>query len=138
MLVPLASAKESAIGWFYGFKLHLAINDCGEVSGCDLTPGNADDRRPIPYLVKRLWGRLFGDKGYLSQALAAFSQAQDLRLLTKLKKNMNNKFSSLTDNLLLRKQALIETGNDQLKNISQIEHIRHRSVWNFLGNVARA
>src|SRR5437588_8958209 len=92
--------------------------------------------RPVPHMVKALWGRLFGDKGYISQALAALLQAQDLRLITKLKKNMKNKFLALTDKLLLRKRALIETVNDQLKNISQIEHTRHRSLWNFLGNVA--
>jgi hypothetical protein len=63
-------------------------------------------------------------------------QAQDLRLVTKLRKNMKNKLMSLTDKLLLRKRSLIETVNDQLKNISQVEHTRHRSLWNFLGNVA--
>jgi hypothetical protein len=87
-------------------------------------------------MVKELWGKLFGDKGYVSQPLAALLQAQDLRLITKLKKKMKNKFLGLSDKLLLRKRALIETVNDQLKNISQIEHTRHRSLWNFLGNAA--
>lgn len=131
-----ARRGQSSMGWFYGFKLHLVINDCGELLGCYLTPGNVDDRRPVAHMVKDLWGRLFGDKGYISQALAALLQAQDLRLVTKLRKNMKNKFLALTDKLLLRKRALIETVNDQLKNISQIEHTRHRSLWNFLGNVA--
>lgn len=81
-------------------------------------------------------GKSFGDKGYISQPLGALLQAQDLRLVTKLKKNMKHRPLSLTDKLLLRKRALIETVNDQLKNISQIEHTRHRSLWNFLVNVA--
>lgn len=131
-----ARRGQSSMGWFYGFKLHLVINDCGELLGCYLTPGNVDDRRPVPHMVRDLWGRLFGDKGYISQPLTTLLQAQDLRLVTKLKKNMKNKFLALTDKLLLRKRALIETVNDQLKNISQIEHTRHRSLWNFLGNVA--
>lgn len=131
-----ARRGQSSMGWFYGFKLHLAINDCGEVLGCHLTPGNVDDRVPVPRLVRDLWGRLFGDKGYISQALSLLLQAQDLRLVTKLKKNMKNRLMSVTDKLLLRKRSLIETVNDQLKNISQIEHTRHRSLWNFLGNVA--
>jgi len=131
-----AKRGQSSMGWFYGFKLHLVINDCGELLGCYLTPGNVDDRRPVPHMVKDLWGKLFGDKGYISQALAALLQAQDLQLITKLKKNMKNKFLALSDKLLLRNRALIETVNDQLKNISQIEHTRHRSLWNFLGNVA--
>ena len=88
--------------------------------------------------VKGVWGRLFGDKGYISQALAELLQMQDLRLVTKLRKNMKNRLLSVTDKLLLRKRSLIETVNDQVKNISQIEHTRHRSLWNFLGNVAAA
>jgi transposase len=131
-----ARRGKSSMGWFYGFKLHLVINDRGEMLSCYLTPGNCDDRRPVPHLVKELWGRLFGDKGYISQPLATLLRAQDLRLVTRLKKNMKNKFLALSDRLLLRKRALIETVNDQLKNISQIEHTRHRSLWNFLGNVA--
>ena len=131
-----ARRGRSSMGWFYGFKLHLAINDRGELMGCYLTPGNVDDRRPVPHLVKDLWGKLFGDKGYISQPLAALLETHELRLITRLKKNMKNRFLALSDKLLLRKRALIETVNDQLKNISQIEHTRHRSLWNFLGNVA--
>lgn len=131
-----ARRGQSSMGWFYGFKLHLVINDRGELLGCYLTPGNVDDRRPVPHLVRKLWGGLFGDKGYIGQPLATLLQAQDLRLVTKLRKNMKNKFLALTDKLLLRKRALIETVNDQLKSISQVEHTRHRSLWNFLGNVA--
>ncbi len=124
------------MGWFYGFKLHLVINECGELLGCYLTPGNMDDRVPVPRMVEELWGKLFGDRGYISQALTALLQAQDLHLVTKIKRNMKNRLLSITDKLLLRKRSLVETVNDQLKNISQIEHTRHRSLWNFLGNVA--
>ncbi len=131
-----ARRGQGSMGWFYGFKLHLVINDRGELLGCYLTPGNVDDRRPVPHLVRRLFGKLFGDKGYISGPLSALLSAQGLRLVTKLKKNMKNRFLPLYDKLLLRKRALVETVNDQLKNISQIEHTRHRSLWNFLGNVA--
>jgi hypothetical protein len=131
-----ARRGRSSMGWFYGFKLHLSINDRGELLGCYLTPGNVDDRRPVPHMVRDLWGKLFGDKGYISQPLSALLSGQGLRLVTRLKKNMKNRFLPLCDKLLLRKRALIETVNDQLKNISQVEHTRHRSLWNFLGNVA--
>ncbi len=131
-----AARGKSSMGWFYGFKLHLVINDCGELLGCYLTPGNVDDRQPVPGMVAELWGKLFGDRGYISQALTALLQAQNLQLVTKIKKNMRNRLLSISDKLLLRKRSLIETVNDQLKNISQIEHTRHRSLWNFLGNLA--
>lgn len=96
------------------------INDCGEILGRYLTPGNVDDRRLVPRMVKELWGRLFGDKGYISQALAAVLRVHDLRLVTKLVKNMKNRLMSVTDKLLLRKRSLVDTLNDQLKNISQV------------------
>ena len=132
----LAQRGKNSLGWFYGFKLHVVANDCGELLACCLTPGNVDDRVPVPRLAKVLFGKLFGDKGYLSQALfdQLFSQ-QALQLITKLRKNMKNRLMLLEDKILLRKRAIIESINDQLKNISQIEHTRHRSPLNFLVNL---
>jgi Transposase DDE domain len=126
------------MGWFYGFKLHLVINDRGELLGLTLTPGNTDDRRPVAKLVRSLWGKLFGDRGYISQELFEQLWAQDLQLITKLKRNMKNKLMPVLDKLLLRKRALIECVNDQLKNVSQIEHTRHRSAANGIVNMLAA
>ena len=77
------------LGWFYGFKLHLVVNDRGELLAVCLTPGNVDDRRLVPRLARRLFGGLFGDKGSISVALAEhLLLAQSLHLITKLRKNM--------------------------------------------------
>jgi len=126
----LAQRGKGSMGWFYGFKLHLVINDQGELLGFCLTPGNTDDRQPVKKLVRQLWGKLFGDRGYISQELFEQLGAQGLQLITKLKRSMKNKLMPLFDKLLLRQRALIEYVNDQLKNISQIEHTRHRSPAN--------
>ena len=131
----IARRGKTSVGWFYGFKVHLVISEQGELLGVNITPGNVDDRKPLPRLAKRLWGKLFGDRGYISQALFEELFEQDLQLITRLKKNMKNKLMPLFDKLLLRKRALIETVFDQLKNICQIEHTRHRSVTNFLVNL---
>jgi hypothetical protein len=134
-----AGRGQTSIGWFYGFKLHLIINDRGEILSCYVTAGNCDDRKPVAGMVKkarRMFGKLFGDKGYISKALTECLQLEEVQLVTGIKKTMKNKLVNLSDKLLLRKRAIIETVNDQLKNISQIEHSRHRSLWNFLGNVA--
>jgi hypothetical protein len=128
-----ARRGKTSVGWFYGFKLHLVVNDRGELLAFCLTPGNVDDRHPVPRLVRRLFGKLFGDRGYISQPLAEqLFVAQGVRLITRLRKNMHNRLMDLSDKLLLRKRAIIETINDQLKNICQIEHTRHRSPINFL------
>ncbi len=134
----IAKKSKSTIGWFFGFKLHLVINDKGDLMAFKLTAGNIDDRKPVPDLVKHLAGKLFGDKGYISQDLFEKLFKNGLQLITRLKGNMKNKLMPLIDKLLLRKRALIETVNDQLKNISQIEHTRHRSIWNFMVNILGA
>src|SRR5438270_336555 len=134
----LAQRGKGSMGWFYGFKLHLVINDKGELLGFSLTPGNHDDRRPVKKLVRQLWGKLFGDRGYISQELFEQLWTEGLQLITKLKRNMKNKLMPLFDKLLLRQRALIECVNDQLKNISQIEHTRHRSPINGMVNMITA
>jgi hypothetical protein len=131
----VAQRGKNSVDWFFGFKLHLAVNDCGELLACCLTPGNTDDRRPVPKLVKRLFGKLFADKGYLSQALFEQLWEHGVQLVTKLKTNMKNRLMDMTDKLWHRQRAVIETIIDQLKNISQIEHTRHRSFANFCVNL---
>ena len=128
----LATRGKTSMGWFFGFKLHFIINDRGELLAVRVTPGNVDDRKPVPALVKRLFGKLFGDKGYLSKPLRDQLREQRIELITRLKSNMKNQLMHLGDKLLLRKRAIVETVIDQLKNISQIEHTRHRSPVNFM------
>ena len=130
-----AQRGKTSVDWFYGFKLHLVINDCGELLALRLTPGNTDDRQPVPQLVKELFGKLFGDKGYLSQPLFETLYDEGLQLVTKVKKNMKQRLISVFDKLMLRKRAIIESVIDQRKNISQIEHSRHRSIANCFVNL---
>jgi len=134
----LAKRGKTSVGWFYGFKVHLVINDSGELLGVMITSGNVDDRKPVPAMTKKLFGKLFGDRGYVSQKLFDELYKRGLQLITKLRKNMKNKLMPMVDKLLLRKRSLIETINDQLKNICQIEHTRHRSKINFLVNLLAA
>lgn len=133
----LAGRGKTSTGWFFGFKLHLVINERGELLNVLLTPGNVDDRKPVPKLVHQLFGKVFGDKGYISQALYdLLRQTFGIQLVTKLRSNAKNRLPmSLTDRILLRRRAIVESVIDQLKNISQIEHSRHRSVTSFLVNL---
>ena len=124
------------MGWFFGVKVHLVINDCGEILACQITPGNVDDRNPVPTFCKRLFGELIADRGYISQPLfEQLLKTFNVQLITRLKKNMKNRLIPLFDKLLLRKRAIIESVIDQLKNTSQIEHTRHRSPANAFINI---
>jgi hypothetical protein len=131
----LADWGKSSMGWYFGFKLHLIINDRGQLLAFALTEGNVDDRKPVPEMAKGLFGKLFGDRGYVSQPLFEQLYAQGLEMIARRRKNMKNSLIKLMDKILLRKRAIIESVNDQLKNICQIEHSRHRSRFNFLVNL---
>ena len=132
-----AAKGKCTMGWFYGFKLHLVINDKGEIIQWLLTAGNVDDREPLKSkrFTERLFGKLFADRGYISQDLFETLFVDDLHLVTRIKKNMKNSLMNLYDKLILRKRAIIETVNDELKNVCHIEHTRHRSVENFAVNL---
>jgi len=132
----LAKRGKTSVDWFFGFKLHLVVNERGELLNATLTPGNVDDRVPVPKLVEGLFGKIFGDRGYVSGKLAfQLLKEGGIEFFAKPRRNMKNKLMRLHDKLLSRKRSIIETINDQLKNISQIEHSRHRSPVNFCVNV---
>ena len=131
----IATRGKGSTGWSFGFKLHIVVNEYGELLAIYLTAANRHELKALPKLVKRLFGKLFGDMAYLSRPVFEQLMQQGIHLITKLKSNMKNKLMVMTDKLLLRKRSIIETINDQLKNISQIEHSRHRSPINFLVNL---
>ena len=136
----IAMRGQCSMGWFFGFKPNLIINEKGEILNFMITPGNVDDRVPLKYenFVKEIYGKLVGDKGYISQELFRELFVNGIQLVTKIKNNMKNSLMSMSDKILLRKRALIESTNDELKNIAQIEHSRHRSFSNFIVNTIAA
>ena len=129
--------KKCSMGWFYGFKLHLICNEKGDLLKFMLTPGNVDDREPLrdKSFLEQIFGKLVGDKGYICKDLFSKLFVDGIQLITKLKSNMKGQIMTIGDRLLLRKRALIETINDELKNMAQIEHSRHRSVVGFTVNL---
>ena len=136
----IATTGKSTMGWFYGFKLHLIINDKGEILNFVITQANVDDREPLKNkrFVDRVKGKLYADKGYLGQPLTELLFIDGVHLITSIRNNMKNVLMELKDKILLRKRSVIETVNDELKNLCQIEHSRHRSFTNFIANTIAA
>ena len=132
----IAQRGKCSMGWFFSFKLHLICNEKGELLNFMITPGDIDDRKPLEYkaFVDFIYGKLVGDKGYISKNLFNRLFVDGIQLITKLKSNMKGSIMRISDRLLLRKRAIIETINDELKNIAQVEHSRHRSFDNFIVN----
>lgn len=131
----IAQRGKGTMGWFYGFKLHLIVNHLGEIVAAKVTTANVHDTQPVRELAAGLTDKLYGDKGYLSKALEADLFDRGVTLITTVRKNMKAKAISLWDRAMLSKRFIIETINDQLKNISFIEHSRHRSMNGFMLNL---
>ncbi len=102
-----------------------------------LIPANVDDRKPVPRLVGKLFGKVFGDKGHISKALVdPLRQTLGVQFITKLKSNSKNRLPmEWINRILLQKRAIVESVMNQLKNIFQIEHSRHHRVTNFWVNL---
>lgn len=133
----IATTGKSTMGWFHGFKLHIIINDKGELLSFAVTQANVDDREPLKNdaFLKEIFGKLYADKGYISEKLQKLLFVDGIELITSIRNNMKNSLMNMSDKILLRKRSVIETVNDELKNICQVEHSRHRSVANFLTNI---
>lgn len=126
----IAALGKTTKGWFFGLKLHLLINEKGEIKSLKFTKGNVDDRVPVPSMTKAITGLLFGDKCYIKQELFDALQEKGLKLVTGIRNGMKNKLMPLAEKILLRKRSIIETVFSVLKNSFEIEHTRHRSIWN--------
>jgi len=97
----VAARGRSSMGWFYGFKLHLVMNNRGEIMAVRITPGNVDDRTPLAEMARNLRGKIIADKGYISQKLFAKLWNRGLHLIVGIRKNMKNHLMPMLDKLLL-------------------------------------
>ena len=126
----IAARAKTTKGWFYGLKLHLIINRSGGIVKASFSSGNKDDRKQLKLMIKDMFGKIFGDRGYISQQLFQELLEQGVFMVTRVRKNMKNKLMSLVDKALLLKRALIESVFGKIKLLGKFEHSRHRSVTN--------
>lgn len=140
VLKEVSKRGKTSTGWFYGMKLHLVINQDGELISFCFTSGNVSDNnhQVLQHLCTGLEGEIFGDTGYVSGKLFELLYAQGLTLLTKIRKNMKNKLINLRQKYYLKKRSLVETVIDLLKYICDIWHTRHRSIDNCFNNMLAA
>ena len=134
----LAERGKSSMGWFYGFKIHMILNEKSQIVALQITPGNVDDRKSLRCMVKNLKGKCYADKGYISQNLFEHCWQQGLHLITGIRKNMKNYLMPLIDKILIRKRFIIETTFGILKTDMNIEHSRHRSPTNAFVSILAA
>ena len=133
----VAKIGKGSMGWFYGFKVHLIVSEKGDLLAFNISQGNKSDKNRllVNKMCENLSGKLFADNGYVSSPLRKELKEKDVTLVTRVNANMKNKLMTMEDRILLNKRGIIETINDQIKNLCNIEHTRHRSVYNFFVNI---
>lgn len=136
----LAERGHSSIDWFYGFKLHMIINDKGEIIAIKITQGNIDDRKAFEEMAicKNLKGKCYADKGYLSKDLFTRLYQKGLTLITGIKRNMKNYLMPILDKIFHRKRFIIETIFGYIKEQFNIRPNKHRSTTNFFASLFAA
>ena len=136
----IAEKVKSTMGWYVGFKLHLLCNEKGEIINFVLTKANIDDRNEsvIDTLTDKVFGKLYADKGYISQSLLGRLWDEGVHIVSGLRSNMKQRLMPLYVRIMLSKRSIIESINDMLKNVARLVHTRHRSVHNFLMNMLAA
>jgi hypothetical protein len=122
----------TSVGWFFGLKLHIVINDRGELIAFKITRGNAHDAKSCESILQPLKGIAFGDKGYISKQLFSRLLEKGLKLITRTRKNMKPINYSPFEKQLLNQRGIIETVINHFKHHYHIWHTRHRSVMNAL------
>lgn len=135
----LAKSGKSSTGWFFGFKLHLIVNQFGQIVKFLLTPGNVADNNQdlLRSMFSGLKGECYLDKGYLTSLFEELLE-KGLKLITPIRDNMKNQLVCMREKLNLRKRGIIETVNGMLKEVLDICHTRHRKPENFLANLMGA
>ena len=129
----LAARGHHSMGWFFGFKLHLIVNNRGELVKFRVTQGNVSDVQGLE-MAENLQGLLVGDMGYISEKWECYLKKRNLKLITKTRKNMKPKLYSPKEAYFLKKRSLIETIFGQLKNYG-LQNTGIRSVWGWILNV---
>ena len=137
MFKDIAKVGKSTMGWFFGFKLHLMVNKKSYILIFFITQGNVDDRVPLndQNFLSKIKGKLYGDKGYISAKITQLLFVDVVQLITRIRNKMKNCLLELKDKILLKKRTIIETINDEIKNICQIEYSIHRIFENFISNL---
>ena len=136
----LAQRGRSSIDWFYGFKLHMIINDKSEIIAIKITKGNTDDRKAFEEMVikKDLKGKCYADKGYISKDLFTRLYHKGLILITGIKSNMKNYLMPILDKIFLRKRFIIETIFGYIKEHFNLRPNKYRSPTNFFASLFSA
>ena len=134
----VAQYGRTSVCWFFGLKLHIVINDCGELIAFKITKGNQHDGQVAESLLHTLQGLAFGDKGYIGKALAARLLKQGLKFITRTRKNMKNPVLSSLEKQLLNQRGIVETVIGHLKHRYQVWHTRHRSIINAMTHLVAA
>jgi hypothetical protein len=135
MFKKIAKKSKSTMGWYYGFKMHLITNKYGHPISFEITQSTVDDRKVPDTIFAKIFGKLYGDRGYISEKFKDNLKRKGINLITALRINMKPKLITEEDNKNLKNRGIIESCFNVLKNILSMQHTRHRSGKNYVINL---
>jgi Transposase DDE domain len=131
----IAQKSKGTMGWFFGFKLHVIVNQKGELMDAKLDSARVDDREVLSKMCHNLFGDLIGDRGYIGKEFKETLKNMGINLITRGRKNMKTYVLTEREEGLLKQRNTIETVIGKLKIKFNIEHTRHRSMMGFMINM---
>ena len=135
----IAEYGRTSVGWFFGLKMHIVVNNQGQLMVFKITQGNKHDVGEVVSLLEGLSGLSFGDKGYIGKKIFEELLSKGMKLITRKRKNMKQNVPlSAYEKQLLNQRGIVETVIGHLKHHYQIWHSRHRSVFNAMTHLTAA
>lgn len=134
-LAKIATRGKSSMGWFYGCKLHIAMNQFGEIACSALSNGHIANIKMVEQLVEGSKAKIYADRGYISQDLKSRLKDKDIDLITYHRKNMQAIQLSVPDEYHLRQRNKIETLFSLLKGQYNLVTSKARSIHGFISGI---
>lgn len=129
VMKQVSARGKSTMGWFYGMKLHILVDERGNLLGVTITPGNVDERTQVKKLVGDITNSLLiADAGYVKELLKQeLFEKNGIQFVTGVKRTMK-KLMSCEQHSVLRARQLVETVIGSVKHRLGMTFRLHRSI----------
>lgn len=134
-MISIATRGKSSMGWFFGCKLHLIMNQSGDIVSTALSNGHTADIKMVEQLVEGLKAKLYADRGYISQELRLKLKDQHIDLIIYHRKNIQSVQLSKEDEYHLKQRNKIETLFSLLKGTYNLVTSKARSVIGYFAGI---
>ena len=128
-----ATKSKTHTGWFYGFRLHIIVNEWMEILGCKIASGSKDERKVLASMWDNIIGMIVADAGYIGKQWAEKAKEGGKVLFAAVRANMK-KLMTKAQHALLKERQKVEIVFSVLKLRFGIENTLPRSIQGYLAH----